>query len=108
MVKKSVTSMELRKLNIKLCNEDKLSIGNITKTVGKSKSVIHSIFRKLGHVKPRNHLAGQEKLLQGKTEGLVMNQKRIDLQQQPLSLKDQMLTLALKYQGTLFPEDLMK
>ena len=37
-----------------------------------------------------------------------MNQKRIDLQQQPLSLKELMLTLALRYQGTLFPEDLMK
>ena len=37
-----------------------------------------------------------------------MNQKKIDLQQQPLSLKELILTLALKYQGKLFPEDLMK
>ena len=37
-----------------------------------------------------------------------MNQKRIDLQQQPLSLKEVMLILALKYQGTLFPEDFIK
>ena len=32
----------------------------------------------------------------------------MDLQQQPLSLKELILTLALKYQGTVFPEDLMK
>ena len=47
MAKKSVTSLELRKLIIKLHNEDKLSIGGSSKTVGKSKSVIHSISRKL-------------------------------------------------------------
>ena len=47
MPTKSVTSLELRKLIVKLRNEDKLSIGNILKTVGKSKSVIHSILRKL-------------------------------------------------------------
>ena len=47
MVKKSVISLELRKLIVKLCNEDKLLIGDISKTVGKSKSVIHSILRKL-------------------------------------------------------------
>ena len=41
-----MTSLELRKLIIKLLDEDKLSIGNISKTVGKSKSVIHSILRK--------------------------------------------------------------
>ena len=45
MAKKSVTSLELRKLIVKLCNEDKLLIGDISKTVGKSKSVIHSILR---------------------------------------------------------------
>ena len=43
-----------------------------------------------------------------KTDGLVMIEKRTDLWQQPLSLKELMLTLALKYQGLLFPEDLMK
>ena len=58
--------------------------------------------RKLGNVKPRN----QGKLLQGKTDGWVMNQKWINLQQQPQSLKEQELTLALKYQGTLFPQRL--
>ena len=47
MAKKSVTSLELRKVIVKLRNEDKLSIGDISKTVGKSKSVIHSILRKL-------------------------------------------------------------
>ena len=65
-------------------------------------------FRKLGHVNPRNLLASLEKLLQWKTDSLAMNQNRIDLQQQPISLKELMLTLALKYQGTLFPEDIMK
>ena len=77
MVKKSVTSLEFRKLIVKLCNEDELSIRDISKTGGKSKSILHSIFKKnlkeLGHVKPRNHLAGLGKLLQGKTDGLVMN-----------------------------------
>ena len=47
MAKKSMTSSELRKLIVKLRNEDKLSIGDISKTVGKSKSVIHGILRKL-------------------------------------------------------------
>ena len=32
---------------MKLCNKDKLSIGDISKTVWKSKSVIRSILRKL-------------------------------------------------------------
>ena len=58
--------------------------------------------RKPGHVKPRNHLTALGKLLQGKIDRLIMNQKRIDLR--PLYLKDLMLTLALKYQGTLFPK----
>ena len=49
MVKKSVKLLELKKLIVKLRNEDKLSIEDtsISKTVGKSKSVIHSILRKL-------------------------------------------------------------
>ena len=46
-MKKSVKSLELRKLIVKLCNKDKLSIRNISKTVRKAKSVIHSILRKL-------------------------------------------------------------
>ena len=47
MAKKSVTSLELGKLIVKLRNEDKLSIKGISKTVGKSKRVIHCILRKL-------------------------------------------------------------
>ena len=47
MAKKSVTPVELRKLIVKLHNEDKFSIGDFSKTLGKSKSVIHSILRKL-------------------------------------------------------------
>ena len=42
-----MTALELRKLIVKLCEEDKLSTGDISKTVGKSKNVIHSILRKL-------------------------------------------------------------
>ena len=47
MVKQFMTSLELRKLIAKLRNADKFSIGDISKTVGKSKRVIHSILRKL-------------------------------------------------------------
>ena len=39
--------MGLRELIIKLRNEDKLLIGDISKIVGKSKSVVHNILRKL-------------------------------------------------------------
>ena len=35
-----------------------MKIGDISKPVRKYKSVIHSILRKLGIVKPRNHLVG--------------------------------------------------
>ena len=42
-----MTSLELKKLIVKLRNEDKLLIGDISKTVVKSKSIIHSILRKL-------------------------------------------------------------
>ena len=51
-MKKSMTSLELRKLLVNLCNEDKLSIGDISNTVRKSKSVIHSILRKLEETGP--------------------------------------------------------
>ena len=62
--------------------------GDISKTVAKSKSVIifSENFGKLGHVKPRKHFADLGKLLQGKTDGLVMNKKRINLRQKSLSL----------------------
>ena len=43
MAKKIVTSLELRKLVLKLRNEDKLSMRILKKTMGKSKSVIHRI-----------------------------------------------------------------
>ena len=48
MAKKSVTWLGLRKLIVMLYNIDKLSIWDILKTVGKSKSVVDSIRRKLG------------------------------------------------------------
>ena len=111
MAKKSVISLELRKLIVRLHNEDILLIGDISKTVRKSKSVIHSILRKLeeiGLYEAKKPPGKPRKILQGKTEELEMNQQRIILQPQPLSLKELMLTLALKYQGTVFPEDLMK
>ena len=107
MAEKSMTSLELRKLIVKLCNEDKLSIGDISKTVGKSKSVLHSILRKLektGSCEAKKPPGRPRKTTA--RHGLMMNKKRIDLRQQPLSLKE--LTLALKYQGKLFSEDLMK
>ena len=59
-------------------------------------------------MKSRSHLAGLGKLLQGKTDETIMNQKIINLRQQRLFLKELMVTLTLKYQGTLFPEDLTK
>ena len=46
MAKKSVALLELRKLIVKLRNEDKLPIGDSSKTVWKSKRVINSILRK--------------------------------------------------------------
>ena len=100
--------MVLRNLIVKLRNEDKLLIGDILKTVGKSKSVIPRILRKLGQLKTRNHQVDQGKLLQGKINGFVINKKRIDLLQQPLSLKEQFANLGIKISITLFPEDLMK
>ena len=45
MAKKNLTSFEFKKLIVKLRNEDNLSIGDISKAVGKSKCV--SILRKL-------------------------------------------------------------
>ena len=53
-----MTSLELRKLIVKLRNKDKLSIGVISKTVGKSKSIIHSIG------KPRDTLCERERKLE--------------------------------------------
>ena len=40
-------SLELKRLIVKLCNEDKLLTGDISKMVGKLKSVIHHILKKL-------------------------------------------------------------
>ena len=60
------------------------------------------------HVKSRNHLASLGKTQEAKADGLVTNEKRIDLRLQPLSLKELMLILVLKYQDTLFTEDLIK
>ena len=46
MPKNALTSLERRKLIIKLRNEDKHSIGEITNIVKKSKDVIHGILKK--------------------------------------------------------------
>ena len=67
----NITSVHLPERN---SNEDKLPIEDVSKAVGKSKSVIHSILRKLW--KPRNYWAGLGKLLRRKVDGLVMNQKK--------------------------------
>ena len=83
-----MTSLKLEKLIVNLRNEDRVSIGDILKTVGKSKSVIHSILRKLEKTAScETTWVGIGKLMQRKTDGLVMNQKRIDLRQQLLSRK---------------------
>ena len=107
MLKKIVASLELRKLLVKLWNEENYRLG-IIQRLWENLRVLFIVFyenlRKLGYVKRRNHLAGQGKLQQGKTDGLVINQKRINLRQQPLSLKGLILTLVLKYQGTRLNE----
>ena len=46
LVKKSVTSLGIRKVIVKLRNENKLSSGDISKTVRKSTSGIHIIFNR--------------------------------------------------------------
>ena len=105
-----MTSLELRKLIVKLHNEDKLSIGDISKAVRKSESVIHSILRKLvetGSCEAKKP-PGRPRKTTAREDRWIGNESKKDLQQQPLSLKELMLTLALKYQGTLFPEDLIK
>ena len=108
--KKSVTSLELRKLIVKLCNKDKFSIGDISKTGEKSKNVIHSILKKLeetGSCEAKKPPGRPRKTTARENRWIGHESKWIDLRQQPLSLRELMLTLALKYQGTLFPKDLM-
>ena len=110
-MKKSVTSLELRKLIVKLGNEDKLSIWDISKTMGKSRSVIHNILRKLeetGSFEAKKPPGKPRKTTSREDRWIGNERKKIDLRQQQLSLKELMLTLALQYQGTLFPEDVMK
>ena len=46
MPKNALTSLEVRKLIVKLRNGDKYSIGKIANFVKKSKSVIHDILKK--------------------------------------------------------------
>ena len=46
MPKNAVTSLEVRELIVKLRNEDKHSIGEISNIVKKSKSVVHGILKK--------------------------------------------------------------
>ena len=43
----AVTSLEVRELIVKLCKEDKHSIGKIANIVRKSKSVVHGILKRL-------------------------------------------------------------
>ena len=46
MPKNALTSLEVRKLIVKLLNEDKHSIGEIANIAQKSKSIIHGILKK--------------------------------------------------------------
>ena len=69
-----MTSLELRKLIVKLRNEDKLSVGDI------SKIAVHSILRKLeetGSCGAKNLLARPGKLLQTE-ERWIGNESRKD------------------------------
>ena len=82
MAKKPVTSLELRKLIVELYKDDKISIWDISKTMGKSKSVIHCNLRKLEETascEAKKPPSKCRKLLQGKTDGLVMNRKKMNL-----------------------------
>ena len=93
-----------------LHDEDKLSIGDISKIVGKSKSVIHSILRKLEETRSyeAKKAPGRHRKTTAREDRWISNESKKDrLVTAPLSLKELMLTLALKYQGTLFTEDLM-
>ena len=100
MTKKSVTSLELRKLILKLCNEGKPLIRDILKPVGKFKSIIHSILRKLEETgscvakeppgRPWKTPAWEDRWIGNEYK------KRIDLRQQMLSRKELILTLAIE------------
>ena len=78
MAIKSVKSLELRKLRVKLRNEDKLSIGDISKTVGKSKNAIHSTLKKLVDTgsceakeppgRPRKTIAREDRLIDNQSK----------------------------------------
>ena len=90
MAKKSVTLLKLKKLIAKLRNEDKLSIGDISKTVEESKSVIHSILRKLaetGSCEAKKPPYWHKKTI-AKEDRWIGNESK------KLSLKKLMLTLA--------------
>ena len=111
MAKKSVSSFELRKLIDKLRNEDKLSIMDISKTVGKSKSVIHSILRKLGETgscedkkppgRPRKTTAREDRWIGNES-------KKNRFATATAISKRTNANLGIKYQGMLFPGDLME
>ena len=72
--------MELRKLIVKLRNEDKLSTGDISKTVGKSKSVIHSILRKLEETGlcETQKLSGKSMKTIAREDGWISNELKKD------------------------------
>ena len=111
MAQKSVTSLELRKVIVKLRNEDKLSIGDISKTVGKSKSVFHSILRELeetGSCKAKK-TPGSLRKTTAREDRLISNESKKDRIVTKTAISKELIkALTLKYQGTLFPEGLMK
>ena len=77
--------MSLELLIVKLCNEDKLSIGDISKTVGKSRSVLHNILRELEETglceakkppgRPRKTTAREDRWI-GNQNGLICDSNR--------------------------------
>ncbi|KAF2363600.1 Transposase Tc1-like [Trinorchestia longiramus] len=74
----AVTSLEVRKLIVKLRNKDKLSIGTISKTVGKSKSVVHSIlanYEKTGSCEAKRS-PGRPRKTSKREDGWLMRQAK--------------------------------
>ena len=86
-------------------------IGDISKTVGKSKSVIHSILRKLGETgsceakKP----PGRPRKITAREDRWIGNESKKDRFVIASAIsKRANANLGIKISSTLFPEDLMK
>ena len=103
-MKKSVTSLELRKLIVKLGNEDKLSIGDISKTVKKSKSVILRKFEKTGLCEAKKPPSRPRKTTARENRWIGNDSKKDQFVTASAFSKRANANLALKYQAILFPK----